>query len=281
MVGEIISIIGLTLSINYQEINKTANDIEYPFNEFGVIPQKKAIDVVDGYVYYYTDFYMSSFSDESSLILIHTNASFTPGYTARQNNTKREDGSDYADVRLKRGYIHMTANQYVNGNDYGGDITLKQFWPKSSSVTTTIETTYGQSININGDFDKGVSIGGNGFEAKIDAGLGLGLEFSYIKTISSTSEDPIVSSQQSSSDHNCVQYNFEVLYRETAGKITYNFDTYYLYEVSHESEGVFFESIDFTIEIGLVCEYQVLWWFQETQLYRYRGHFTGFTGFGG
>lgn len=59
MVGEIISIIGLTLSINYQEINKTANDIEYPFNELGVIPQKKAIDVVDGYVYYYKACFLS------------------------------------------------------------------------------------------------------------------------------------------------------------------------------------------------------------------------------
>ena len=40
MVGEIISIIWLTLSINYQEINKTANDIEYPFNELGGIPHR-------------------------------------------------------------------------------------------------------------------------------------------------------------------------------------------------------------------------------------------------
>ena len=42
MVGEIISIIGLTLSINYQEINKTANDIEYPFNELGATPDLEA-----------------------------------------------------------------------------------------------------------------------------------------------------------------------------------------------------------------------------------------------
>lgn len=188
------------------------------------------LDYFDGYLYSQFFYYMTPYTTKSNLVLVKTVNSFTPGYIAYRNgNTNYHEAN-----RLYCGYVHLTYNQlYVEPNIIGGPINLVASWPMSSSFQTTISSAYGSSLSNKNSLTEGISIG-NCVISTIEKNNEVSMSLSYQKTVSTTSEDPILSYQHSPSKTTSSQWYFEISNYDVAGKVTYNLITYDLLEISNE-----------------------------------------------
>lgn len=111
-------------------------------------------------------------------------------------------------------------------------------WPLSTTITTTITSSYGYSSTLSQILSRGLELGNGGIlSASSKSSNSSELSFSFDKYISSVTNDPIVSSQFSSSDSNKAEWSFEILNKDVAGKTSYHLDSYYMFEMSKNNVG--------------------------------------------
>jgi len=274
MLSEISLVILMISGINYSTLTPNYNlgysltsassrSIGNGFDTLGGFSNAKIIDCKDGYVYYNLDISKTEYTDKSNLYLVHTLTQFTPGYVTKLNNIPNYDQSR----SLGRGYVHLALEQYrdLDKNAVGSVISPKEYWPRSSTYTTSISSTFGATVSYNSSIQQGVEIGNGGsIGASVSKNSGTALSFSFSKTMSSVTDDPRLSTQNSPTNPNEAQWSFEIINKDVAGKTTYYLDTYYLFEMDNYSyENANCDSFILTYSLLFVSSYKTLWWWND------------------
>lgn len=250
-------------TLNYGMANITRRTIGNGFDTLGGFPNAKIIDCKDGYVYYNLDISKTKYTNKSNLYLVHTLTQFTPGYVTKLNNVPNYDQSR----SLGRGYVHLALEQYKDSekNALGSKISPKEYWPRSSTYTTSITSTFGATVSINSSIEQGVEIGNGGsLGASATENKGSSLSFTFSKALSSVTDDPRLSTQTSPTNVNEAQWSFEVINKDVAGKTTYYLDTYFLFEMDNYSyQNANCDSFILTYSLLFVSSYKTLWWWND------------------
>jgi hypothetical protein len=213
----------------------------------------KIIDNDDGYVYYRASVYACSYTPLSNLYILNTQVWFTPGYAAYH----AYGGTYHEGSRLNKGSIGITLHRFLDSstNSLGGVIYPKAFWPQSSTVVSTITSSFSTTFSLSwqNSHGSGVKIGLGG-DAEISedstSSFGSGLSFTWDKSVSSTVPDPIVSGQYAPSGAMQTSWSYETQSVDTTGKITYCLETNVLFEMGivHQACGV--NAFQFTINVS-------------------------------
>ena len=245
-----------TIYIEYDQIS-IQSSIESPFRRLGGFDRAKVLDCDDGYVYYYTEILKSPFTSESDLYLAHVVTEFTPGHVARLNGD-----TSYKDYNLSNAYVHLNLEQYSENGKKGGEIAPKDFWPKSSSFTTTITSSFGGSIDMGLSSEVGIEIG-NGASLSAKKGSDFGISLQFDKSMSTTVEDPVLSSQFAADNKYEVQWSISSENTEVSGSVTYTLESYYLFEMSNDVTNANRDSFILTYEVMYQGAYKLVWWWQD------------------
>ncbi len=192
----------------------------------------------------------SSFTSESDLYIVHTSSAFTPGCVARVNGE-----SKYKDYLLKRGFVHLTLERINENGKVGGTIYPKAMWPQSTSFTTTISTSTSTTSSLGRDYSAEIGDG-----ASLKSANSYGLTFSFDKSVSSISSDPRISAQFSSESIMEAQWNFEVINRDMAGKTTFSFEQYFLFEMKKDANGCNSDAFIVNYSVNYQGQYQGFLW---------------------
>lgn len=224
----------------------------------------KVIDCLDGYAYSQTWYYTAPYTNNSDLLLIHTRTEFVPGCVAYGNGDTEYDKSR----KLSWGYVHINLEQYTdtNKNAYGGLIEPIARWPMSSSVTTTVTSSFGTEFNVGFNQNTEISIGTD-MSIKSSKGNKVGLTISYDKSVSSTSEDPTLSSQTGAESNLDYQWNWDIVNPDMTGSLTYTLDTYALFELDNSYKNCGRYAYVYTYEVRFVSQYKFLWWWNDGSIY--------------
>ena len=238
-----------------------AEETSSPFTFLGSTDFKKTIDEVDGYVYYKAETYKASYTESSNLYLQKFQTIFTPGHTARQNGSKWKDGSDYWDYYLNTGYVHAEIVRAIDeeNNKLGGNISLKAFWPQSSNVKTTITSSFGNSLTIGNNYSSGIVLG-QGATLSLGGSKSTALGFNFTKSLSSVTDDPILSAQLDSSNSNLVQWNYLANVAETAGAVSYHLTSYILFEMDKTAKNIGQNAFLIHYNTEYINKFKKLWW---------------------
>lgn len=193
----------------------------------------KLIDFPDAYVYVNYNLKKFKYTENSDLYLLNVIAEFTQGVVAKTNGEHTSAGENYKNYYLNTGYLHVSVSQFEDDGNKGGSITPKAYWPSSSSVTTTFTSTYGTSLTNSSSLESGIELSS---DATLSLNIGnkneTSLTLYYEETTSSTADDPRLSSQTSSDDPKERQWSYFVQGYKTAGALTYQINSYYLFEMS-------------------------------------------------
>lgn len=186
----------------------------------------------DGYFLYDLVIYKSNFTKSSNLYLVECQIAVTPGYVAHKNGSKQPNGHDYKEYSLKRGYFHISAEQYTTDGASGGIVMQKGAWPLSTTSQTTVTSSFSTNYSFSTAYEEGINIGvDSSITAKKKSSVGI--VFSSNKTISSISSDPVVSAQYNPNNKKEMQWSFEVSNPDVAGKTTFWMTCYYLFEMNN------------------------------------------------
>ncbi len=246
MISEMLTLLSLLVSntgaisthsvaLEYDETSSSSTVDFYRIG--GTSSPVKVLDCPDGYIYQQIDVYKHAYTNLSDLYLYKVDAQFVPGHVARLNSTKRDNGQDYYDYYLKKGYMHVAAYQY-KGTEYGGAITYKAMAPSSSRSTTTITSTYGSSFGFEFSNSREVQANDMGkLTINSSSSSKTSLILSHSKSTSTASDDPLLSDQyanNSTTNTMEAQWSFEVKNPKQAGANTYHLTAYLLFEMSQE-----------------------------------------------
>lgn len=256
------------------------------FSYLGGSPSaQKCLDNPDGYAYYLNSVYKSPYTNASDLYLLREQIWFTPGYAARNDGTNPNRDYYNSGAMLGKGTVGVTLKKYESGDAHGGDVAIKSFWPQSSNVSTTVTSSFGTTLSGSLGFSQsaGAEIG-DGAKITVSKGQssGVGLSFTWSKSTSSLVEDPMVSSQYSPSTNLGVTWNYEVNGKDTAGKLTYAFDCFVLFEMSRSYANCGSSAFQFVFSLATQDAYwDWTWylghdWFYGTT-YDYNLHVDAFT----
>lgn len=206
------------------------------FTRIGGSDIHSVLECEDGYVYDQIDIYKHPFTESSDLYLYKVTAAFTPGVVANANGTKMKDGKTFAYSYLYSGFMHVCVYKYQY-LEYGGDITYKAIAPLSSTTTTTVTSTYGKNMTSSFSAQAGVSVDTMGvIKANLGVSSSTSIGISYSNSVSTTSEDPVLSTQYAKNQTNGkteAQWSFSVINGRGAGEKTYWMTTYLLFEMSN------------------------------------------------
>lgn len=192
----------------------------------------KAIESSDGYLYLDVSLYKSPYTEKSNLYILNTEATFTPGVVALANGSKQSNGESFVQAYLSSGFLHVEIKQaYNEGWRKSGAIAIKECWPQSSNVSTTISSSFGSTLSEEFSIDGGVEIGNGGFVGKGGVGYSTSLSFSFQKNLSSLTSDPVLSHQRDPQNANNLQWSYRVLKNAVAGSISYVIDSYVIFEM--------------------------------------------------
>lgn len=241
-----------TIVCDYAITNARSNNV---FNVLGGFDSPaKVLDCDDGYVVYDCEILKAKYTNQSNLYIVHTSTAFTPGYVARANNNQ-----SYKNYLLKSGYVHLTLEQVNQDGKIGGTIYPKNMWPKSSDFTTTISSSVSYGSSIGKSFSGELSLGDGG-KISCEDSTNSTLSFSFTKSMSTISDDPFVSTQLSSDSVNEAQWNFEVINRDLAGKTTYAFDQYFMFEMRTDAIDCNENAFILKYSVKFQGQYQVFFW---------------------
>lgn len=231
--------------INYsmQSISKKSTHINHPnidgftYN-FGYETKQLVASNSYGYIYYDMDLYYTPFTQTSRLYLMHLKGEYTSGYVATLSgqsgfNDKYDNDAGLLSINIRR----VIDNYHVSSN-----LTPVASWPQSSSQTATVTSSFGASLTLGSEFERGVSID----DATITKTNSTSIQFSYNNSVSVTGEDPQISCQTDASNVNKTIWTYKYA---SYGRTTYVLDTYYLFEV--KNNGVNFQEYSFAFDVEL------------------------------
>lgn len=229
------------LSFNKKEANDNAgND---PFVRTNSFKERVVVRDPIGYLIYDMSVYQADFTDRSYLYLCELRVDFTPGSVASKN----ESGFDWH-------YDFWAADVSLSVSKNLSSEKVMDFWPKSSSVVTTLTSEYGQEYTLG--LTGTVGLGGG---ASIGGSASGG--FTITHSVSTSSEDPTISAQLLSENLDTAVWNIQCLVQRG---LTYNFACYLLIEVPKDS----LSSFSFSSSVDMTC---VAWrrylWEQRKHVY--------------
>ncbi len=204
-----------------------SNNLFDGFTFMGGFPEKvKILDFSYGYIYYDIQIYRTQFTSNSDLYLVGMQTEFTPGWVAYRNGNTNY-GMNYI---LNNGYVHLEAIKYEESpTKKGGNVFLKAYWPTSTTFTTTVTSSTGLTLNMNQSVEAGVDLDGG---VSLKATQTKGLSISFNRSVGVTYTDPYLSAQSSPTNPKQAQWNYKVT-SNTAKKVTYYLQTYYLFEMDN------------------------------------------------
>ena len=197
------------------------------------------------YGYFVINYNVSKFrvNEISSLWLINSSASFTPGYIAVRNNE-----SGYEKYKNGKGYLHVEATQpkHEISQSYtypGGKPYFKDAYPVNQPGKVTITSSFSTGLTLGYSFENGFSTDGSSKSHEINVGLNLG--YSYSKSF--THQNPRMSSQNSPTINN--EYQWSYRYAETHGAIeTNHIKTGYIYEQNNSGPDHYLDENDISFK---------------------------------
>lgn len=193
-----------------------------------VTPLYTPISNKTGYVHVQSGIYSLKLNTISSLVLVRTSISFTPGFVAAYNDEKGFDPSSL----FLGGYVHLWFSRFYCSDAHGDEVRHIAAFPRSTEATTIISKSFSKSVNVGKTVSGQLSISGNSSLTYQNTNSG-GLSFTYQNETSTTAEDPTIS-YQNGADGTEAQWSFQVRNTEIAGKVTYWFDCVNLLEVKNE-----------------------------------------------
>ncbi|MBQ7243254.1 MAG: hypothetical protein IJS52_03525 [Bacilli bacterium] len=219
---------------------KKANNGEQngPFIRVNALDDRVVITDPIGYFIYDMSVYRADFTDVSYLYLCELDIDFTPGSVASQNESGYDWHYDFwaADISLA-----------VPGNLSMAKV--KDYWPRSSDITTTLTSEYSNNytLTISGQ----VGIG----QASIGGSVGAGYTITH--GTSNASEDPQISSQLLSNEPKKAVWNVRCI---TQRGLTYSISCCYLLEMPKS----YSYSFSFSSTMDMTCiAWKGFWWEQK------------------
>lgn len=195
-------------------------------------------------------------NDVSSLYLVTTQSSFSPGSVAYTNGDTTYDAKwqNYA------GYLHVGSYRsflefYPGEERKGGTPVYKDAFPINQPGVVTIGSTYTVGINLGYSFTNGFSL--TDISTEYGGNIGVNIERSYSKSF--TYPEPAFSAQLSSVDTNIFQWNYQYVNRRNE---TNHLTTGYLFEMNNYNHD-FLESdvgISFSTQMTLRAPDSFWWW---------------------
>lgn len=243
--------------VTYSEEAMALSTETSPFRRLGGFDFAKVLDCPDGYVYYSHEVFSTNFTEHSDLYLAHFVTVFTPSVVARQNgNTYYEE--DYLD----EGYVHITLERYIeNSYMHGGEISVKNYWPKSTTFQSTVTSSFGRAFTVGSSFSAGVDIG-NGASLKGTNSGSLTLTFDVSR--STVMDDPVLSTQISPENPLEIQFSYNAVNSPVAGSASYTLDSYILFEMNDDFENANRDAFIATYEVQFKNSYRVMFdWYAQ------------------
>jgi hypothetical protein len=251
------------MAFYYEKIMVSSNDIEsksidtsvfQPFYQGSFRELKAPYGYVD--VIYTVKKYRSS--STSSLYLVESKVSFTPGKMARDNGD-----NNYGNWYNKSGYFHVEAQQAVNEIDQatirkGGTPKLKDAYPENSPGMITVSSTYSIGATLGYSFTNGFSLDNITMEQNRE--MGLNISYGYTKAYSN--QEPALSTQISSSNLNVYQWTYTYVDERNE---TNHINTGYLFEMNNYNHNLFEGDLSLKYNYKMTVIDDGWWIFKETE----------------
>lgn len=208
-------------------------------------------------------------NDISSLYLVESKASFTPGKTAKDNGD-----TTYGKWYNSSGYFHVQGLQAVNEIDQvtirkGGIPKLKDTYPENSPGTITVSSSYSIGATLGYSFINGFSL--DGITVSKESSLGLNISYGYSKSY--TNSEPALSTQRSSIDPSIYQWTYTY---NTSRNETNHLNTGYLFEMNNKNHDLFEGDLSLRYTYKMTVKDKGLWIFEKTKSFegtKYLGYY--------
>ncbi len=209
------------------------------------------------YGYIDVDFTVEKYrsNNVSSLYLVTTHASFSPGSIANKNSDTTYDAKweNYA------GYLHVGSYRaflefYPGEGRKGGTPIYKDAFPINQPGVVTIGSTYTAGINLGYSFTNGFSL--TDVSTEYGGNIGVNIERSYSKSF--TYPEPSLSAQQSSVDTNVFQWNYQYVDRRNE---TNHLTTGYIFEMNNYNHNLLEGDVGISFATQMTVRDPGGWWF--------------------
>ncbi len=206
-----------------------------------------------GYMVVDLDFYTTTFTENSYLLLVHTKTTAVSGSIA---DSSGQQGFDKKyDLSRLTVVVDCPRIQDLDNDYFSGRVVPITYWPispnddsrKIGSYSYTSE--FGISLELNASVEAGLSTA-NG--VSISGGAGASITIGYSSSSTVTAADPAFSSAEYDEDQSKYNAYFYQIDYARYGRIAYTMDTYSLYEVSNSTYG--FNSNSFVIRFFVEME---------------------------
>ncbi len=171
-------------------------------------------------------------NDISSLYLVETHVSFTPGSQATSNGS-----SGYGKWYNYNGYVHLKAEPAQNDvgygqTRYGGIPIFKDAYPVNQPGQISISSTYNIGFNFGYSFKNGFSL--DNISSEKDYTAGLNISYSYNKTY--TTSEPALSAQRNAEDDQTYEWRYS--YKDPRNE-THHLYIGYMFEMNNKGHQLF------------------------------------------
>ncbi len=239
------AVLGTSPSTRSASYHPAIKGFEYVGGTDEIIFKDRKVDGKNiGYISSDVNLYKTPFTENSMLVLAHSQTTAVSGYVATQAGKSGYD-KKYDLTKLT---VHLSAPRVRDkSNDYfTPDVSLADWWPKSGEDSPTGTYEYKSEFGIGAELgaDFGASIGTGGVE--ISAGVGAAVNITYTVGSTITSADPAFSSAPVNEHEEPYNSYFYMVDYKKYGRIAYTLNSYALYEIAYDAYG--FNDISFVID---------------------------------
>lgn len=194
-------------------------------------------------------------NDVSSLYLVTTQSSFSPGSVAYTNG----DTTYAAKWQNYAGYLHVGSYpsflEFSPGEGRkGGTPVYKDAFPINQPGLITIGSTYTVGINLGYSFTNGFSL--TDISTEYGGNIGVNIARSYSKSF--TYPEPAFSAQLSSVDTNVFQWNYQYVDRRNE---TNHLTTGYMFEMNNYNHDLLEGDVGISFSTQMTVRDPGGWWF--------------------
>lgn len=200
-------------------------------------------------------------NDVSSLYLVESRVSFTPGMMARDlGNT------DYDKWYNSTGFAKIKAMEATNEVGYGqvrhgGTPIFKDAYPVNDPSSVTISSSFNTGINLGTSTSAGFSLGTSDIGADLGGGNSASLTLSYEYSKVYSYQDPALSAQKDPSD--AEKYTWLYTYEEAKNE-TNHLDVGYMFEMNNSGHDLLEGDLAVRFEYQMTVDNKKIWIFNKT-----------------
>ncbi|HKM01068.1 MAG TPA: hypothetical protein VJ083_03340 [Sedimentibacter sp.] len=240
-------------NIEIKDTNQNSSILRSTDNQWTFTYSGSVRDEKKPYGYIDYDYVVKKYrvNDITSLYILETNFSYTPGQIARMLGNLEYDNwinkSGFAKVEPIRAW-HDVGSIHVR---QGGTPVYKDAYPVNGPGQITITSTYQEGLKIGHSFKNGFSLDGITIENSLD--IGRNISQSYSKSY--TNVEPALNTQKDPND--AKKYTWLYSYRIPRNE-TNHLNTGYIFEMNNKNHDMFEGDIAFTYDYQMeVCKVNV------------------------